>query len=61
MNARLHSIKELSRELGISISSIYRLRQKGIIRQIKIGGRILFDFESVLKSLKEQSSFGGVL
>lgn len=57
----LLSIKELSKKLGISVTSLYRLRQKGIIKHIKVGGRVLFEYETVLKSLKEQSNYGGVL
>ena len=57
----LLSIKELSKKLGISVTSLYRLRQKGIIKHIRIGGRVVFEYETVLKSLKEQSNYGGVL
>ncbi|MFN3195888.1 MAG: helix-turn-helix domain-containing protein [Chlorobiota bacterium] len=60
MNRSLLSIKELSKELGISVTSIYRLRQRGIIKHIKIGGRVLFDYEEVLSSLKEQTNLGGM-
>ena len=54
-------IKELSKKLGISVTSLYRLRQKGIIKHIRVGGRVLFEYDIVLKSLKEQSNYGGVL
>lgn len=57
----LLSIKELSSKLGISVTSLYRLRQKGIINHIRIGGRVLFDYDDVISSLKEQSGIGGML
>lgn len=48
----LLTIKELSEKLKISEVSIYRLVNKGMPR-IKIGGSIRFQYEEVMKWIKE--------
>ena len=48
-----YSVRDLSRMLGVSMSTLYREVRSGNIEHIKVGSRILVPHEAV-KSLLEQ-------
>lgn len=47
------SKKEIAKEIGVSLMTIDRLRVKGL-PCYKVGKRVLFDKEEVLKFIKEK-------
>ena len=40
--------KEASKELGISISTLDRLRKSGYLREKRIGGRVFFTLDEIV-------------
>lgn len=54
-NGQLVSLNEASRILGTSRWSIYRLRKKGLLKAVKIGGKVKFKM-SDLKEYIESSA-----
>lgn len=57
---KLISTNEICHKLQISSTTLWRLRKKGVIPFIKVGKSVLFDYEEVLSSLKEQTNLGGM-
>lgn len=52
--ARMVSALELSAQLGISRSSVYRLVEDGEIPHYRVGGQLRFDVDQVLDALREE-------
>lgn len=46
--------KELIRRLGSSAPTIIRLEKKGVIPVLRLGGKVLYDWNKVMESLERQ-------
>ena len=47
--------KELIKRLGTSAPTLIRLEKKGIIPSIRLGGKILYDWNKVIEALEKRS------
>src|SRR5437868_6794127 len=52
--ARLLSLKEVARALGVSSSTVYRLIEAGELRRLKVGGRTLFEPAEIQRYIAAQ-------
>ena len=49
---KLVDLEDLEKELGISRSTVYRLRQKGIFPEYQIGKKVKFKLHEVKKAIR---------
>lgn len=47
--------EDIARRYGVTPMTIYRMRRKGTIPAIKVGGQYRFDVEEVERVLREQN------
>jgi excisionase family DNA binding protein len=47
------TVEEIARHLRTTVSTVYKLRQRGVIRGYRAGRHLLFDVEEVDADIKE--------
>jgi excisionase family DNA binding protein len=53
---KLYSVKEISQQLSMSASNIYKLVSQDSIPYIRVGGKILFDQTAINKWIKANTN-----
>jgi hypothetical protein len=53
----LINLKRLSEEVSLSVPFLRQLISAGIIKPIKVGARLVFDLNDVVRSLKKNSNY----
>jgi len=48
----LINIRELAKETGISVPTLLRRRNEGLIEGLRLGGRVLYDLDKVMDSMQ---------